>query len=184
MPAGVLEEGCAQIAIDSDFAAVVDLSDYHVFLTPYGRETLFVVEQRSDGFRVEAQDSTSAAHFSWRIVAKRKDIAAPRFEHVNAPPEPVLPTIYRRFRPLRYHPCLARAPATYPAIGALAHLQLGRGSIWSFLSSIVPARKSASVVVNESVPEVQRRHHEHVEERRRREPADNDDSHWRLDFTA
>jgi hypothetical protein len=90
---GHLENGCASVAIDPDFAAVVDLTDYHVFLTSYGRDVLFVTSQASDGFRVEAQDATSVARFSWRLVAKRNDIAAPRFETVTVPPEPTLPDI-------------------------------------------------------------------------------------------
>jgi hypothetical protein len=91
---GQLESGCATIAIDPDFAAVVDLSDYHVFLTQYGgHDDLSVVAQTSHSFSVEAKDPASASRFSWRIVAKRKDIAAPRFEAVTVPLEPVLPSI-------------------------------------------------------------------------------------------
>jgi hypothetical protein len=88
---GQLEKGSVVVTIDPDFAAVTDLTDYHVFLTPYGRAALFVVAQTADGFRVESEDSTSAARFSWRVVAKRRDIAAPRFETVTVPPEPTLP---------------------------------------------------------------------------------------------
>jgi hypothetical protein len=91
---GRLENGCASVAIDPDFASVVDLTDYHVFLTTYGsRDLLTVSAQSLLGFRVEAGDSTSQARFSWRIVAKRKDLAAPRFEAVTIPPEPTLPPI-------------------------------------------------------------------------------------------
>jgi hypothetical protein len=90
---GKLDGGCVTVAIDPDFAAVVDLADYHIFLTPYGRDVLFVTSHASDAFRVEAQDATSVTQFSWRIVAKRKDIVAPRFEAVAIPPEPTLPPI-------------------------------------------------------------------------------------------
>jgi hypothetical protein len=31
--------------------------------------------------------------FSWRVVAKRRDIAAPRFETVEIPKEPTLPPV-------------------------------------------------------------------------------------------
>jgi hypothetical protein len=88
-----LQNGCMSVTIEPDFAAVVDLTDYHVFLTTYGsRDVLTVSAQSRTGFSVEADDSTSQARFSWRIVAKRKDIVAPRFEAVTVPPEPVLPS--------------------------------------------------------------------------------------------
>jgi hypothetical protein len=88
-----LEGGCASVAIDPDFAAVVDLTDYHVFLTGYDDFDLRVSEQSASGFHVVAKDVISSGRFSWRIVAKRKDIAAPRFEVVTVPPEPTLPSI-------------------------------------------------------------------------------------------
>ena len=90
---GQLECGVAEVTIiDPDFAAVADLDDYHVFLTPYGKpEVIAVAAQTSTGFRVETINSQSDSRFSWRIVAKRKDIAAPRFETVVVPPAPVIP---------------------------------------------------------------------------------------------
>ncbi|HEY7193273.1 MAG TPA: hypothetical protein VH439_05985 [Gemmatimonadales bacterium] len=91
---GQLACGRADVAIDPDFAAVVDLSDYLVFLTQYGGyEVLSVTEQTLRGFRVETQDVTSASRFGWRIVARRKDITAPRFEPVASPAPPMLPTV-------------------------------------------------------------------------------------------
>jgi hypothetical protein len=91
---GQLECGRADVSIDPDFAAVVLLDDYHVFLTQYGgHNDLSVTEQSHQGFRVEAKDPTSTTRFSWRIVAKRKDIAALRFEPVTVLPEPIQPPI-------------------------------------------------------------------------------------------
>jgi hypothetical protein len=88
---GRLECGKAEVEIEPHFAAVSDLDDYHVFLTAYGRDTLFVSVQAADRFTVEALDPASTARFSWRIVAKRKDIAAERLEVVAIPPPPQLP---------------------------------------------------------------------------------------------
>jgi hypothetical protein len=86
--------GRAEIAIDPDFAAVTDLSDYHVFLTPYGgADVLIVTEQTHRGFSVETQNQTSDVRFSWRVVAKRKDIAGVRLERVDIRPEPTLPEV-------------------------------------------------------------------------------------------
>ena len=91
---GQLDCGRADVRIDPDFAAVVDLDDYHVFLTQYGgHDDLSVSEQTTTGFCVEARDATSDCRFSWRIVAKRKDIDGPRLEAVAIPPEPALPRL-------------------------------------------------------------------------------------------
>jgi hypothetical protein len=91
---GRLECGRAEIAIDPDFAAITNTDDYHVFLTPYGgTDVLAVTERTPDGFRVDTQNVTSDVAFSWRIVAKRRDIPAPRLERVTIPSEPTLPPV-------------------------------------------------------------------------------------------
>ena len=90
--------------IDPDFAAVVDLTDYHVFLTGRGGDDLLhVKEQAASGFVVEAdrtfaalkgrEDRDLSGAFSWRVVAKRKDITGARLEPVTIPPAPVLPPV-------------------------------------------------------------------------------------------
>jgi len=100
---GQLACGQADVTIDPDFAAVVDTDDYHVFLTDHSGQYLSVTQRTPKGFTVEAdvqiarlkgtQESDLNGTFSWRVVAKRKDIPAPRFETVEIPPEPVLPNI-------------------------------------------------------------------------------------------
>jgi hypothetical protein len=86
--------GQAEVRLDPDFAAVVDLSTYHVFLTQYDEHNDLCVTQRSaNGFRVTGKDDASSGAFSWRVVAKRKDIPAPRFETVTVPQEPVQPSL-------------------------------------------------------------------------------------------
>jgi hypothetical protein len=89
---GQLQDGCASVAIDPGFAAVVDLTDYHVFLTGYdGERDLTVTNRTASGFAVESSRSNSRGAFSWRLVAKRKDIAARRLETVTVPRELTLP---------------------------------------------------------------------------------------------
>jgi hypothetical protein len=99
---GQLECGRAAITIDPDFAMLVDLSDYHVFLTERGtHQSLIVKDQTAIGFSVEADAEMAALKgkteadlngtFSWRVVAKRKDITGERLETVTIPPEPILP---------------------------------------------------------------------------------------------
>jgi hypothetical protein len=86
--------GEAQVTLDPEFAAVADVSDYHVFLTAYDTHAdLCIAEQTSQQFRVLAKDPASSGRFSWRVVAKRRDIAGDRFARVTIPPEPVLPTV-------------------------------------------------------------------------------------------
>jgi hypothetical protein len=84
--------GQAKVSLDPDFAAVVDLSRYHVFLTQYDEHNDLCVTQRSaHGFLVKAKDGTSSGTFSWRVVAKRKDIVGERLATVTMPPEPHMP---------------------------------------------------------------------------------------------
>jgi hypothetical protein len=98
--------GKADVKLDADFAAVADMSDYHVFLTPDADcKGFFVTGKGAAGFAVrERQGGTSSLSFSYRIVAKRKDIAAERlakFDLVGkakaetsvpkAPPKPKAP---------------------------------------------------------------------------------------------
>jgi hypothetical protein len=101
---GQLECGRAEIAIDPDFAALVDLADYRVFLTEENtHQHLIVTDRTSHGFAVEADLEMAALKgkretdlngtFSWRIVAKRRDIKGARLETVAVPPEPVLPPL-------------------------------------------------------------------------------------------
>jgi hypothetical protein len=86
--------GEAIVPLDRDFAAVVDTSDYHVFLAGYeGRSDLSVCDRTSEDFRVRATAGDVDGTFSWRVVAKRKDIIAPRFEPVVIPSAPTLPSI-------------------------------------------------------------------------------------------
>jgi hypothetical protein len=69
--------------------------NYHVFLTPKGdsKGWLYVSKQNPNGFTVqEAAGGTSNIGFSYRIVAKRKDIPGTRLEHVDVPALPQVPS--------------------------------------------------------------------------------------------
>jgi len=83
-----LARGRARVALDREFAAVARTSDYHVFLTPEGNcGGLYVSRRTAAGFEVREQGSgRSSVAFSYRIVAKRKDIAARRFQKIKVPP--------------------------------------------------------------------------------------------------
>jgi hypothetical protein len=82
-----LVKGSAEVRLARDFASVVRGKDYHVFLTEYGdNNALYVTKRTREGFVVRAKSSKSAkSSFSYRVVAKRKDIAGGRFEKVSIP---------------------------------------------------------------------------------------------------
>ncbi len=99
---GELVEGRAEVAIEPGFASVAAMDDYHVFLTGYDNDTVLHCTQRTArGFTVEANAALAALQgrercdlggkFSWRVVARRKDIVGERLARVAIPPEPTLP---------------------------------------------------------------------------------------------
>ena len=72
-----LTRGRVTVKLDADFAKVVTLNEYRVFLTPEGDCQGLYVRKRGTSFEVrELQGGTSNVAFSYRIVAKRKDIKA------------------------------------------------------------------------------------------------------------
>jgi hypothetical protein len=90
-----LVNGRADVRLDRDFAAVVRADDYDVFLTPKGDTNgLYVSQQTPTGFEVrETKGGTGSLAFSYRVVAKRKDIPGPRLEKVDLPPRVTLPPV-------------------------------------------------------------------------------------------
>jgi hypothetical protein len=96
-----LVEGKAEVELDPDFAAVVKTGTYHVFLTPYGDSNgLYVIRRSATGFEVrEQKKGASSLRFSYRVVAKRKDIKGERLAKVTLPtvvPRPTRPKPPRR----------------------------------------------------------------------------------------
>jgi hypothetical protein len=83
---GQLVNGQAQIQLDPDFAMTVNTHAYHVFITEYeDNNALYVTRRSSTGFEVRAKTSTANSTFSYRVVAKRKDITPTRLEKVTPP---------------------------------------------------------------------------------------------------
>jgi hypothetical protein len=83
-----LKRGGATVKLDSDFAKVVVLNDYRVFLTPEGDcKGLYVRSKQRATFEVrELQGGTSSIAFSYRIVGKRKDVKRhTRFAKIETP---------------------------------------------------------------------------------------------------
>ncbi len=82
-----LTGGKATVALDPDFATVAVTSGYHVFLTPRADcNGLAVTNQTASGFSVqELRGGTSTLSFSWRLAARRGDIAGERFAPFTPP---------------------------------------------------------------------------------------------------
>jgi hypothetical protein len=87
-----LRDGRAEVAVDADFAALVDTDDYHVFLTPEGESDGLYVSARTSGtFEVREQaGGRSTLSFSYRILARRNDVDHERLAVVEIPPTPEL----------------------------------------------------------------------------------------------
>ena len=83
-----LVRGRARVKLDPVFAALVKLGDYHVFLSPEGDTAgLYVAARHRTGFEVrERHGNKSTATFSYRVVARRKDIEGRRLEKLDGPP--------------------------------------------------------------------------------------------------
>jgi hypothetical protein len=66
-----LEDGSAVVTIDAQFADIVNLEDYHVFVTPLGDcQGLYVANETPTSFEVhELGGGTSDVAFDYRIVA-------------------------------------------------------------------------------------------------------------------
>ena len=85
---GELVDGQTEVLLDPTFRSVVTGEPYHVFITEYGDNSgLYVSSRTSEGFVVRAKASAGNGAFSYRVVAKRRDCLAPRFEKLSLPLE-------------------------------------------------------------------------------------------------
>jgi len=82
-----LARGRVFVKLEGVFAALVRLDEYHVFLTAEGDcNGLYVHRTSRSGFEVrERQGGRSDTPFSYRIVAKRKDVRGQRLARVKLP---------------------------------------------------------------------------------------------------
>ena len=62
---------------------------YHVFITEYDdNNALYVTARSATGFEVRAGAGAVDASFSYRVLAKRKDIEGARLEKIELPAPP------------------------------------------------------------------------------------------------
>lgn len=82
---GRLAGGAAHVELDRDFASIVKRDDYMVFITAGGdSKGLYVSNQTGQGFDVrESQGGKSDLPFTYRIVARRKDIEGKRLARLD-----------------------------------------------------------------------------------------------------
>lgn len=85
-----LAKGSATVRIDPEFAHTVIAEDYFVFVQAEGEcKGLYVAGKTGTSFVVRELDGgTSSVSFSYRIVARRKDVSAPRLNRVTLPDAP------------------------------------------------------------------------------------------------
>ena len=82
-----LVKGKAAVKINKDFAGVAKTDAYHVFLSPYGESNgLYVSRRNRNGFEVREQSGgRNTLTFSYRVVARRKDVPSERLPKFDVP---------------------------------------------------------------------------------------------------
>jgi hypothetical protein len=110
-----LARGRVKVKLDRKFVAVADTKDYQVFLTPEGdSHGLFLSAKNGAGFEVREQQigrtiGTSSIAFSYRLVARRKDVKASRFKRIKLPQPPKMPAVKMVKPPFPDFPKLLRS---------------------------------------------------------------------------
>ncbi len=90
---GQLRNGTAVVALDPDFAQVVNTQmEYQVFLTPYGDcKGLYVTNRTANSFEVhELGGGVASVGFGYRLMALRKNYENVRFADHTSDPTPFL----------------------------------------------------------------------------------------------
>ena len=110
-----LQAGSATVPLEPTFAALIETSGYHVFLTPEGDcNGLFVSAKSAGSFSVQelragtaiaaggkpgAGGGTSGIPFSYRVVARRKNATSGRLDPVAEPPDIAPPPAPPEYQP-------------------------------------------------------------------------------------
>jgi hypothetical protein len=77
-----LVDGKAEVAIDERLAAIVDVADYQVFLSPYAPVHAYVSRRDAGSFQIRVAGAKKGAKpvaCGWRLLARRSDVTAERF---------------------------------------------------------------------------------------------------------
>ncbi len=90
-----LVDGRAEVKLDPDFAALVDLDGYQVMLTSYAPVALYVSRRDAEAFEIAVVEGPRPARgrepvrCGWRVVARRRDVERERLAVVpeSEPPD-------------------------------------------------------------------------------------------------
>ena len=90
-----LVNGRARVSIDRGFAATIDARSYHVFVSGYGPEPIFVSKRGRDSFEIRIVPRAGvrvprSVRCSFRIVARRRAVKARRLQSLQWPSAPRL----------------------------------------------------------------------------------------------
>jgi hypothetical protein len=136
-----LANGRARIRIDRDFRKTIDTRSYHVFVSAYGPEPVFVSKRSRNGFEIRAVPREGARmprslRCSYRIVARRRSVKAPRLQQVRLPSaSEFLPEL--EARPSRKRVAELRQQLDRPAAASKTR---GRRRAKAALAPTVPAK--------------------------------------------
>ncbi len=88
-----LVNGRVRIRIDPDFRNTIDTRSYHVFVSAYGPDSVFVSNRSRNGFEIRVAPREGAGmprslRCSYRIVARRRSVKAPRLKQIQLPSIP------------------------------------------------------------------------------------------------
>jgi len=86
--------GRVTVKLDADFASLIRVGEYQVFLTPYAPVQLYVAKRTRASFEIRTVSAAAGlekASCGWRIVGRRKDVRAPRLAKVEIAPAPKRP---------------------------------------------------------------------------------------------
>ncbi len=87
-----LVDGVAAVTIDDRLAAIADLDDYQVFLSPYSPVRAYVSRRNAGSFEIRVAGKKrpkKPVACGWRLLARRRDVTTERFAPYSpaAPPD-------------------------------------------------------------------------------------------------
>jgi hypothetical protein len=138
-----LVNGRARIRIDPDYRNTIDTRSYHVFVSAYGPDPVFVSNRSRNGFEIRVAPREGAGmprslRCSYRIVARRRSVKAPRLKQIQLPSIPeFVPEV--EAKPSRIH-------------GAELRQRLNRLGAASEAAREAPKRRRAEAALEPTVP--------------------------------
>ena len=155
-----LVDGVAEVTIDERLAAIADVEDYQVFLSPYAPVRAYVSRRDAGSFEIrlagKKRPQKKPVACGWRLLARRRDVTAERF----APYVPVAATVTTAGEPaplerldldhpiVEPHPrlrCRRRWQPAAACAGASAHARTAAGG-WPRRGAWGGSRRAVGIV--------------------------------------